>query len=44
MDNKIDFNRLRKFKKKYPISYLAVFGSYSRNEQKKDSDLVYPLN
>lgn len=26
-------------KKKYPLQSLAVFGSYSRNEQKEHSDL-----
>jgi predicted nucleotidyltransferase len=26
-------------KKKYPIKYLAVFGSFSRNENKETSDI-----
>lgn len=35
----IDIRTLKQLKEKYSISYLAVFGSYVRNEQNEGSDL-----
>lgn len=35
----IDMKILKSFKDRYSISYLAVFGSYLKNEQTETSDL-----
>lgn len=37
--NQLDTQKLALFKGDFPISYLAVFGSYARGEQQQHSDL-----